>query len=36
MWHSVEPRDQIFLKGYGFLSFATSICKNMAKSISEN
>ena len=25
--YSTEPRDQIFVKGYGFLSFA----KNMSK-----
>ena len=27
MCYSVHPRDQIFVKGYGFLSFA----KNMVK-----
>ena len=32
MHHSVQPRDQIFEKGYGFLSFA----KNMGKSIGKN
>ena len=30
MRYSVEPRDRIYLKGYGFLSFA----KNMSKSLS--
>ena len=30
MRYSVEPRDRIFVKGYGFLSFA----KNMGKSLS--
>ena len=30
--YSVQPRDRIFVKGYGFLSFA----KNMGKNISEN
>ena len=30
MRHSIEPRDRIDVKGYGFLSFA----KNMGKSIS--
>ena len=29
---SVQPKDQIFVKGYGFLSFA----KNMVKSIGKN
>ena len=30
--YSVQPRDQIFLKDYGFLSFA----KNMGKKIGQN
>ena len=30
MGHSTEPRDRIYVKGYGFLSFA----KNMGKSVS--
>ena len=30
--YSVQPRDRIFVKGYGFLSFA----KNMGKNISKN
>ena len=30
--YSVQPRDQIFVKGYGFLLFA----KNMGKNIGEN
>ena len=30
MKYSIEPRDGIYLKGYGFLSFA----KNMGKSLS--
>ena len=30
MRYSVEPRDRIYVKGYGFLSFA----KNMGKSLS--
>ena len=32
MCYSVQPRDQIFVKGYGFLSFA----KNMGKNIGKN
>ena len=32
MRYSVEPRDWILVKNYGFLSFA----KNMAKNISKN
>ena len=30
--YSVQPRDQIFIKGYWFLSFA----KSMGKNINEN
>ena len=30
MKYSIEPRDRIYVKGYGFLSFA----KNMVKSLS--
>ena len=32
MHSSVQPRDRIFLKDYGFLSFA----KNMGKKIGRN
>ena len=31
---SIEPRNQIFLKGYWFLSFAKSIGKTMSKNLS--
>ena len=27
--HSVQPRDRIFVKDYGFLSFAKNMGKNM-------
>ena len=30
MRYSIEPRDRIYVKGYGFLSFA----KNMGKNVS--
>ena len=30
MRYSIEPRDRIYVKGYGFLSFA----KNVGKSLS--
>ena len=33
--YSVQPRDQIFLKGYVFLSFR-NMEKNIAKNISKN
>ena len=34
--YSIQPRDQIFLKGYGFLSFAKYMGINIGKSISKN
>ena len=34
--YSVQPRDRIFLKGYGFLSFAKNMVKNIAKNINKN
>ena len=33
--YSVKPREQIFVKGYGFLSFAKNVGKNIGKSISK-
>ena len=35
MHYSVQPRDRIFVKGYGFLSFAKSMSKNIGKTISK-
>ena len=32
--YSVQPRDRIFVKSYGFLSFAKNIGKNISKNIS--
>ena len=32
----VQPRDQMFVKGYGFLSSAKSMGKNIGKNISKN
>ena len=32
----VEPRDRIFVKGYGFLSFAKNMDKNNGKNISKS
>ena len=29
MRYSTEPRDRIYVKGYGFLSFAKNIGKNV-------
>ena len=34
--YSVQPRDQIILKGYGFLSFARIMRKIVGKNIGEN
>ena len=34
--HSLQPRDRIFAKGYGFLSFAKNMSKNIDKNISKN
>ena len=34
--HSVQPRGQIFIKGYGFLSFAKNMTRNTIKDISKN
>ena len=35
-WHySVQRRDRIFVKGYGFLSFA-KMGKNISKNVSKN
>ena len=28
MRYSIEPRDRIYVKGYEFLSFSKTICKN--------
>ena len=29
--YSVQPRDQIFIKKHGFLSFAKNLSKNIGK-----
>ena len=34
--YSVEPRDRIFVKGYGFLSFAKNMGQNICENISKN
>ena len=36
MCYSLQPRDQIFVKGYGFLSFAKNMGKYIGKDISKN
>ena len=36
MHYSVQLRDLVFVKGYGFLSFAKMMVKNIGKNISKN
>ena len=36
MRYSVQPRDRIFVKGYGFLTFAKNMGKNIGKNITKN
>ena len=31
MRYSIEPRDQVYVKGYGFLSFAKNIGNKVVK-----
>ena len=35
-YYSIEPRDCIFLKGYGFLTFAKNIGKIIRKNVVQN
>ena len=35
MCYSVQSRLQVFVKGYGFLSFAKNIVKNIDKNVSK-
>ena len=34
--YSVQPRNRIFVKGYGFLSFAKNMGENIGKNIRKN
>ena len=36
MRYSVQPRDRIFVKGYGFLYFAKNMGRNVGNNISKN
>ena len=36
MRYSIQPRYRIFVKGYGFVSFAKSIGKSVRKNINKN
>ena len=35
MRYSIEPRDRVYVKGYGFLSFAKNIDKNLNNKCSQ-
>ena len=35
MRYSIEPRDRIYVQGYGFQSFAKSIGKNLSNKYSQ-
>ena len=35
MSYSVEPRDRIYVKGYGFSSFAKNMGKNLSNKFSQ-
>ena len=34
MRYSIEPKDRIYVKSYGFLSFAKNMGKNIGKNLS--
>ena len=36
MRYSIEPRDRIYVKGYGFLSFAKSMGKSLSNKYGQN
>ena len=36
MCYSIEPKDQIYVKGYGFLYFAKNIGKTLSVNIVKN
>ena len=36
MRYWVQPREQIFVKGFGFLPFAKNVGRNIGKNISKN
>ena len=35
-YYSVQPRDRIFVKSYGFLLFTKIMGKNICKNVSKN
>ena len=34
--YSIQPRDRIFVKGYGFVPFAKNMNRNISKNISKS
>ena len=36
MRYSIEPKDRVYVKGYGFLSFAKNIGKHLSNKYSQN
>ena len=36
MRYSIEPRDKIHMKGYGFLSFANDMSKSLSNKYNQN
>ena len=36
MRYSAQPRDRVYVKGYGFLYFAKNMGKNIGKNLSKN
>ena len=36
MRYSIEPRDRIYVKGYGFLSFSKNIGKSLSNKYGQN
>ena len=34
--YSIQPRERIFVRGYGFFSFGKSMGKNIGKNICKN
>ena len=36
MRYSIEPRERRYVKGYGFLSFAKNISKNLSNKYGQN
>ena len=35
MYYSIQPRDRIYVKGYGFLSFIKNIGNNLSNKYSQ-